>query len=101
MARPGRPRVDEAQRDQLEWRTVHLDATIPADHRARVIWNVVERLDLTAFYDAIQARGEQAGRSATDPKILLALWLYATTDGVGSGRELVRLCSEDAPYRWI
>jgi transposase len=101
MARPGRPRVDEAQRDQLEWRTVHLDAMIPADHRARVIWNVVERLDLTAFYDAIQARGEQAGRSATDPKILLALWLYATTDGVGSGRELVRLCSDDAPYRWI
>lgn len=82
-------------------RTVHLDGTIAADHRARVIWTVVERLDLSAFYDEIRSRGGNAGRPATDPKILLALWLYATTDGVGSGRELERLCSQEDAYRWI
>lgn len=96
-----RPRMHTAQRDQVEWRTVHLDAAIPADHRARVIWRVVERLDLSAFYAEIRSRGDQAGRPATDPAILLALWLYATTDGVGSGRELERLCAQDAAYRWI
>jgi transposase len=101
MAKADRPRVQVAQRDQVEWRTVHLDGTIGEDHRARIIWKVVERLDLAAFYDEIQSRGQQGGRPATDPKILLALWLYATTDGVGSGRELERLCSEDDAYRWI
>jgi transposase len=101
MANSDRPRVVVAQRDQVEWRTVHLDSSLPSDHRARLIWKVVERLDLSAFYAAIQARGEQAGRPATDPKILLALWLYATTDGVGSGRELERLCTEADAYRWL
>jgi transposase len=96
-----RPRMHTAQRDQVEWRTVHLDGAIPPDHHARVIWRVVERLDLSAFYAEIRSRGEQAGRPATDPAILLALWLYATTDGVGSGRELERLCGQDAAYRWI
>lgn len=90
-----------AQRDQVEWRTVHLDGVIAADHRARVIWRVVERLDLSMFYAEIRSRGDQAGRPATDPSILLALWLYATTDGVGSGRELERLCTQDAAYRWL
>lgn len=101
MANSARPRVHVAQRDQVEWRTVHLDGIIGPDHRARLIWKVVERLDLSAFYAQIRARGEQAGRPATDPKILLALWLYATTDGVGSGRELERLCTQDDAYRWI
>jgi len=101
MANSERPRVVVAQRDQVEWRTINLDSLLPADHSARVIWKVVERLDLSAFYAKINARGEQAGRPATDPKILLALWLYATTDGVGSGRELERLCTEADAYRWL
>jgi transposase len=101
MASSDRPRFHQAQRNQLAWRSVDLDGTIGADHRARVIWKVVERLDLSAFYAEIKSRGEQAGRPATDPKILLALWLYATTDGVGSARELERLCESTDAYRWI
>lgn len=101
MTRSDRPRVHVAQRNQVEWRTVHLDSSIPEDHPARVIWKVVEQLDLSAFYAEVRSRGEQAGRPATDPRILLALWLYATTDGVGSGRELERLCTQTDAYRWI
>jgi transposase len=101
MAKADRPRVHTAQRDQVEWQTVHLDGVLPVAHRARVIWTVVERLDLSAFYDEIRARADHAGRPATDPKILLALWLYATSDGVGSGRELERLCRQEDAYRWI
>jgi transposase len=97
----GGPRLLTAIRNQIEFRSFELDATLPEDHRARIIWTVVERLDLSAFYDEIQARGGRAGHPATDPKILLALWLYATTDGVGSGRELERLCGRDDAYRWL
>jgi transposase len=51
--------------------------------------------------EAIKARGSNAGRAAIDPRVLFALWLYATLDGVGSGREVARLALEHDAYRWI
>jgi transposase len=96
-----RPRVLEAERRQLRWQAVDLDAAVAPEHRARVIWATVEQLDLTAFYDEIAARGSVAGRPAIDPKILVALWLYAVSEGVGSARHLARLCLRDDVYRWI
>lgn len=65
------------------------------------MWAFVEALDLAPLYGAIRAIEGHAGRPAIDPKILVALWLYATVDGVGSARELERLCERDAPYRWL
>ncbi|MCP4248137.1 MAG: IS1182 family transposase [bacterium] len=80
---------------------VCLDDRLPANHPARIVWRVVEQLDLSAFYDAISARGSDPGRSATDPKLLVALWLYAAVDGVGNGRKLDRLCREHDAYKWL
>jgi transposase len=77
------------------------DQLIPAIHPARTIWSVVENLDLSAFREPIKARDGVCGRDATDPKLLVSLWLYAATRGVGSARELGRLCSESRPYRWL
>jgi transposase len=65
------------------------------------MWAVVEGLDLAGFYEPIKARDSRPGRSATDPKILLCLWLYGTSEGVGSARRLARLCQEHDAYRWI
>ncbi len=78
-----------------------LEALVAEEHPARGIWALVERLDLSAFYDEIEARGSTAGRPATDPAVLLALWLFANSEGVGSARLLEKLCERDAPYRWI
>jgi len=78
-----------------------LEELVPPDHQVRIVWALVERLDLSGFYDAIRARGEDPGRSATDPRLLVALWLYAHVDGVGSARELERRCGEHAPYQWL
>jgi transposase len=97
----GRPRLREANRAQVELRPVDLEALLPADHRARAVWSFVERLDLSRFYAAIRAVEGHAGRPAADPKILLALWLYATLEGVGSARALARLCGAHDAYRWI
>ena len=77
------------------------DQLIPAIHQARVVWSVVEKLDLSAFHEPIKAREGVCGRDATDPRLLVALWLYATTRGVGPARELARLCVESRPYRWL
>jgi transposase len=97
----GDARVLTARRDQMEWRAFDIDACISEDHRARTIWAAVERMDLKPFYDLIDARGDVAGRPALDPKVLLALWLYATSEGVGSARQLARLCERDHAYMWI
>jgi transposase len=97
----GAPRLLEAERRQLRWEAMDLESLVAPNHRARVIWAAVERLELRAFYDEIRARGSAPGRPAIDPKILLALWLYATSEGVGSARHLERLCERDAVYRWI
>ena len=95
------PRVVEADRSQLELRPFDLDSTIPQDHRARLLWRAVESLDLRAFYERIKSRMGTAGRPPGDPKVFVTLWLYATMDGVGSAREVERLCTEHRAYRWI
>lgn len=96
-----RARFIRADRDQTRWDFIDLEALLPQDHRARVVWDFVERLDLSALYDAIKAREGEPGRPPPDPSVLMALWLYATTEGVGSARELDRLTERDLAYRWI
>jgi transposase len=80
---------------------VCIDELIPANHRARSFWALLEKLDLSSFYEPIRAREGEAGRPALDPRVLCCLWLYATSEGIGSARHLARLCERDAPYRWI
>lgn len=94
-------RVLRANRRQLELEQRDLDSRIPQEHRARAIWRVLESLDLSKFYEPIEARGSEPGRPAIDPMILIGIWLFATAEGVGSAREIARLCTAHDAYRWI
>lgn len=94
-------RYETANRTQLELTPTDLEGLLPPGHAARLVWRFVEGLDLSAFYATIKAREDGPGRSPADPKILVALWLYATIDGVGRARELDRLCEQHAAYRWL
>jgi transposase len=94
-------RVIGPDRAQLRWDMVDLDSQLPDDHRARLVWAFVEGLDLSEFYDRIKARDAVAGRPATDPRVVLAVWLYATLEGIGSARAIDRLCQQHAAYRWL
>jgi transposase len=100
-AAQGAPRLREPRRDQIELRAMDIDSLIGEDHSARVIWKYVEGLDLSELEDRIKARGARPGHPATAPRLLLALWLYATSDGVGSARALARLCESHDAYRWL
>src|SRR6202030_3497932 len=71
------------------------------DHPMRLIWSYVEGLDLSELEKRIKARGDRPGHPATSPRLLLALWLYATSEGVGSARALERLCNSHDAYRWL
>ncbi len=94
-------RLRQANRSQLTWGPVNLDAQLPEDHAARAIYAVIERLELSGLYAQVEALEGEAGAPAIDPKILLALWVYATSEGEGSAREIWRLTRLHDAYRWI
>jgi transposase len=97
----GSPRLRPIERCQAEMRWASLDQLLPPDHCARIIWAYVDAVDITPLLQTIKAVEGEAGRDANDPRVLLALWLYATTDGVGSARELDHLCLEHLGYQWL
>lgn len=97
----GAARVRAPVRDQIELQATDLDSQVAEDHLVRTIWAYVERLDLSALTQLIKAREHGPGQAPADPRLLLALWLYATSQGVGSARALARLCESDNAYRWL
>jgi transposase len=94
-------RFIRADRLQTRWDFIDVEALLPSDHRARIVWSFVESLDLSPLYDAIKSREGSAGRPPPDPAVLLALWIYAAIEGLDSARELDRLAERDLAYRWI
>jgi transposase len=105
---PPRPKTRRSQvrvrrpvRNQVEWAPRDLDASLDEDHPARAIWAYLEQVELEDFYTSVEAVEGEAGRPATDPQVLLAVWLLATSEGVGSARRLARLCDQHDAYRWL
>lgn len=97
----GRPRMREPVRDQLELRCTDLESLIGEDHPARLFWAYAEQVDLRELEDAIKAREGHPGHPTITPRLMLALWLYAYSQGVGSARALDRLCTSHDGYRWL
>ena len=100
---PGRdaqPRLHSPDRQQLV-SPMTIDELLEADHPARAVWSYVEGLDLAPLDDRIRARGSLAGRPAIDPRLLVALWLYAILCGSRSARELADLCIRHDAFRWL
>jgi transposase len=100
---PGRPRVIRPERRQITMHWLSLDELLPLDSSARTVWAFVEQLDLSALYAEIKAVEGEPGRDASDPCVLFALWLFATVEGISSGREIVRRCEhgKDLEFRWL
>ncbi|MCL5257257.1 MAG: transposase [Chloroflexi bacterium] len=94
-------RVYRPVRNQVEWIERDLDSLVALDHPVRDIWAAIEQLKLEGFYARIKAVLDRPGHPASDPEVLLALWVYATVEGVGTGRELDRLSHEHDAYRWL
>ena len=94
-------RLETAERRQIGFEMACIDDLLPVDHRARQVWDYVEGLDLSLLYGRVRTSSDTVGRPAIDPAILVALWLYATLEGVGSARLLDRLCTSDLAYRWL
>src|SRR5688572_23988830 len=99
-AQRGAARTKRPERTQVEMQFLSLDQWLDADHRVRIVWQYVDSLDLSELYESIKATEGNVGRDAIDPRILFALWLFATLEGVTSARRLAELTERDIPYRW-
>jgi transposase len=95
-----KPRLRTVDRQQL-LPAMPLEDLLDTDHQARVVWDFVAQLDLSSLYARIRAVEGGPGRPAIDPRILTAVWLYATLEGVGSARALSWLCENHNAFRWL
>ena len=98
---PRRLRLRKANRQDIVPVPARLEDLLPRNHLARLIWEVVGCLDLSAFYASIKAVEGEPGSPAIDPKILITLWLYAISQGVSSAREIDDLRVNHLAYIWI
>ncbi|HEY4153306.1 MAG TPA: IS1182 family transposase [Pseudolysinimonas sp.] len=92
MRSPDRQRVVSA---------IAVDGLLDTDHQARIVWDFCRELDLSTLYNRIRSREGGPGRAALDPRLGVALWLYATLEGVGSARALDTLCIHHNAFRWL
>jgi transposase len=97
---PRKPRLRTADRQQII-PAMPLESLLDTDHQARLVWDFVVGLDLTPLEQLIRSVEGGPGAPATDPRILTALWLYATLEGVGSARALSWLCVHHNAFRWL
>jgi transposase len=97
----GMPRLRQPERNQPGWQIAALDDLVAGDHPVRAVWVFAGGLDLGELHDAVKAREGVPGQAPPAPELMLALWLWATVDGVGSARQLNKLCQEHLAYRWL
>jgi len=97
----GKALVRKVNRAQMFWRAVDVERLVGEDHPARAIWEFVGRLDLSGYYECIQSSAEAGGRPAFDPQLLISLWVYAYSVGIGSAREIARRCEWDPAFQWL
>ena len=98
---PEIPRFNKPERMQVEWRPWSLDKLLPSDHRARIVWQYVNSLDLSPLHANVRAVEGKPGRNPVDPRILMTLWVFATIEAISSARQIERLCERDIAYMWI
>jgi len=97
----GVPRLRVPQRRQVEMRWTSLDELLEENHPARMVWGAVCTLDLATWLRDIKAVEGCCGRNATDPRLLVALWVFATLEGEGSARRIAELSENHLAYRWL
>src|ERR1700730_17416659 len=95
------PRLRTVNRNQTLLIHVLVDEVISPDHKARAIWELTGRLDLSRFNEPLKARKGGVGRPAWDPQLLVSLWVYAYSEGISAAREIERLMEWEPGLQWL
>jgi transposase len=96
-----KPRLKPVDRQQVCLRMIDPDRLVGEDHPVRAIWDLLGRLDLSLFYEGIKAVEGQPGRDHSDPRVLIALWLYAISRGVREARYLDEWAQYEPGCQWL
>jgi len=99
--RAAKPRFEQIDRAQTILEPVDVESLIPSDHRARLLWDFLGKLNLDRFAADVKAVEHGAGRDAWPPRLLIALWLYAYSRGISSAREIERQSGYEPALRWL
>ena len=94
-------RYETIDREQLCWRVIDVERLVGEEHPARAVWEFVGKLDLSGYSSEVRAVEGQAGRPAWDPRLLVSLWVYGYSEGVGSGRAIEEMCEWEPAYQWL
>jgi len=97
----GKPRYEVIDREQLCWRPIDIERLIGAEHPARAVWEFIGQLDLSAYQEEVRAVEGKAGRPGWEPRLLVSLWVYGYSQGVGSARAIEELCEWEPAYQWL
>ncbi len=101
MSHDANPRFEPIDRQQVVLEQVDVEELIPQEHTARNIWSILGRLDLSRFCGQINSVEGHAGRNLWEPRLLIAIWLYAYSRGISSAREIERQCEHEPALRWL
>jgi transposase len=94
-------KLRSANREQLKVVTIDVDQLIPPTHKARAIWYLTGKMDLSAFFLGLSSVAGGRGRRPWDPRLLLSVWLYALSEGITSSREIERLMEWEPGLMWL
>lgn len=97
----GQPKLRTVDRQQTTMVTICVEDLVPADHKARAIWQFVGSMDLSRFSESLRTSQGCAGRPAWDPHLLVSLWVYAYSEGISSAREIERLMEWEPGLQWL
>ena len=95
------PKLRTVDRTEMMMANISVEELIPADHKARAIWNLTGRLDLSGFIEPLRTAQGCAGRSAWDPRVLVSMWVYAYSEKIGSAREIERTMQWEPGMQWL
>ena len=97
----GELKLTSVNRQQTMLAQLYVEELIPADHKARAIWDLVKLWDLSGFTEGLRTTKGCAGRAAWDPQLLVSLWVYAYSEGITSAREIERVMSWEPGMMWL
>jgi len=100
-SRSRKPRWKRVDRQQMVWRAIDPERLIDEDHPARAIWDFLGELDLSRFGAGMRAVEGRPGRDRSDPRVLIALWLYALCRGVREARALDAWAQYEPGGQWL
>lgn len=86
-----------AERGQWDIIGFSIDDFVEEDSKCRYIVRLIDSLDLRDLYSNYKGQGAES----YDPKIMLAIWFLAYSEGVSSSREVEKLCHKHLDFIYI